>query len=154
MLTLTENYAAIYTNGVLESSVTEVWPALNTVGAAWSLIGRSLFAADPYLNATIDELRIYDGLITASQIAADLKAGPDVLALPVEPDPIQLRFPYQSVVAVLRRFCFGGDACAHRRMDKLWHTRINERQLANSMIPATNAAQFFQTAPLTVKGRN
>jgi arabinan endo-1,5-alpha-L-arabinosidase len=79
----TQNYGAIYTNDVLEAAVTQSWPALNTVSAAWSFIGRSLFAADAYLNATIDELRIYDGRLTPQAIAADFQFGPDALALPV-----------------------------------------------------------------------
>lgn len=77
-------YAAVYTNGVLEKSLTgTTWPALTSVGNAWSFIGRSLFSTDAYLNATIDELRLYDGRLTPEEIAADFKSGPDALALPV-----------------------------------------------------------------------
>jgi hypothetical protein len=47
------------------------------------VIGRSLWSSDAYLNATIDEFRIYDGRLTPQEIAADYKFGPDALALPV-----------------------------------------------------------------------
>ncbi|HWY29889.1 MAG TPA: LamG-like jellyroll fold domain-containing protein, partial [Candidatus Acidoferrum sp.] len=57
----TNNYCAVYTNGVLQSSLTTTLPPLNGVSSAWSFIGRSLFSADAWLNATVDELRIYDG---------------------------------------------------------------------------------------------
>jgi Glycosyl hydrolases family 43/Concanavalin A-like lectin/glucanases superfamily len=76
-------YSGIYTNGVLEKAVTNTWPALTNVSSAWSFIGRSLFSADAWLNATIDELRIYDGRLAPEEIAADYKFGPDALALPV-----------------------------------------------------------------------
>jgi len=79
----TNGYSAFYTNGILERAVTNTWPALNGVNTNWSFIGRSLFSADAWLNATIDEFRIYDGRLTPEEIAADYKFGPDALALPV-----------------------------------------------------------------------
>lgn len=77
------HYGAVYTNAVLESAATNTWPALNSVSTAWSFIGRSLFSSDAYLNAVIDELRLYDGRLTPQEIAADYQNGPDALALPV-----------------------------------------------------------------------
>jgi hypothetical protein len=76
-------YSGIYTNGVLENVATNTWPALTNVSSAWSFIGRSLSSADAWLNATIDEIRIYDGRLTPDEIAADYRFGPDALALPV-----------------------------------------------------------------------
>lgn len=78
----TDSYMAIYTNGVLEASETTSMPALSGVSNAWSFIGRSLTTSFPYLNATIDELRLYDGRLTPQQIAADYLAGPNVLSVP------------------------------------------------------------------------
>jgi hypothetical protein len=40
-------------------------------------IGRSLYAADAYLNASIDEFRIYDSALSAEQVKKDYSAGPD-----------------------------------------------------------------------------
>jgi arabinan endo-1,5-alpha-L-arabinosidase len=77
------NYAAVYTNGALEKTLSSAWPAFTSVSTAWSFIGRSLFSLDAYLNATIDELRLYDGRLTEEEIATDYKFGPDALALPV-----------------------------------------------------------------------
>jgi hypothetical protein len=76
-------YNAIYTNGVLLCAVTNATPPLNSVSAAWSFIGRSLFGTDAWLNATIDEFRIYDGRLTPAEIAADDRSGPNYLALPI-----------------------------------------------------------------------
>ncbi len=77
------NYAAIYTNGVLEATQTGAWPPFRSVSSAWTFIGRSLFSGDAYLNATIDELRLYDGRLTPEEIAVNDRFGPDALALPV-----------------------------------------------------------------------
>jgi len=77
------NYGAVYTNGVLESELTISWPAFSSVSSAWAFIGRSLFGADSWLNAAIDELRIYDGRLTTNEISGDFQLGPDALALPV-----------------------------------------------------------------------
>jgi hypothetical protein len=76
-------YTAIYLNGVLESEQTGSLPPLNSVSTALGYIGRSLFSADAWLNAAIDEFRIYDGRLTPEQIRANHVAGPDALALPV-----------------------------------------------------------------------
>ena len=79
----TNNYCAIYTNGVLQSSLTTALPPLNGVSSAWSFIGRSLFSADAWLNATVDEVRIYDGVLTPQQIALNDQYGPNALATSV-----------------------------------------------------------------------
>ena len=76
-------YTAIYTNGVLESEETGSLPPLSGVSSALAYLGRSLFSADAWLNADIDEFRIYDGRLTPEEIAADDTAGPDALAIPV-----------------------------------------------------------------------
>jgi hypothetical protein len=72
-------FGGIYTNGILEAAVTNAWPALGSVSTAWSFLGRSLWSADAWLNGTIDEFRIYDGRLSANEIAADYAAGPDAL---------------------------------------------------------------------------
>jgi hypothetical protein len=76
-------YSAVYTNAVLHASTNASLPALSGVSAAWSFLGRSLFSSDAWLNATIDELRIYDGRLTSEEIVANYLAGPNQLALPV-----------------------------------------------------------------------
>lgn len=79
----TNHYAAVYTNGVLEASFANSWPAFHSVSSAWSFIGRSLFNSDAWLNAAIDEVRLYDGRLTPAEISTDTRFGPDALALPV-----------------------------------------------------------------------
>lgn len=77
------NYTAIYVDGELVKQQTASTSALSTVGKSWSFLGRSLFSSDPYLNADIDEFRIYDDRLTAAEIADNYAAGPDMVYQPI-----------------------------------------------------------------------
>ena len=58
---------------------------LNKVNPVENWVGKSSFAADPGLSAAIDELRVYDHALSAEEIAAAAKAGPDVLPAAATP---------------------------------------------------------------------
>lgn len=142
----TNNYAAIYTNGVLEAVRSGTWPAFQSVSSAWSFIGRSLFAGngDAYLNATIDELRIYDGRLTAEEIAANYKFGPDALALPVTlaqsntVSGVNLSWPSYAGFVLETTPALGST----------WTNSTSAPSLNNDRwqitVPATNTARFFR----------
>jgi hypothetical protein len=142
----TNNYAAIYTNGALESSATIAWPKFTNVSSAWSFIGRSLFSADAYLNATIDELRLYDGRLSPTEIATDCQFGPNALTLPLSlvqsntaGGGVSFSWPSYAVGFVLETTSALGSA---------WTNIIASPVLNNDRwqvtIPAANAAQFFR----------
>lgn len=71
-------FMGFYTNGVLAGSRTDL-ATLTNVDNAISYVGRSLFAADAYLNASIDEFRIYSTRLGASQIASNYLNGPNAI---------------------------------------------------------------------------
>ena len=73
------NFIGLYINGVLVASNTAVTTTMASVNDKFSYLGRSLYNADPYLNASISEFRIYNGALTNGQIAVDTGAGPDQL---------------------------------------------------------------------------
>lgn len=74
-------YVSLYTNGALaavNNSVTH--PLASTLGSdPLNYLGLSLYAADPFLTGSIDELRIYNGALSAAQIAANQALGPNQL---------------------------------------------------------------------------
>jgi len=85
--------SALYTNGTLLATGL-MWNDLTDPVAyqgngsilKWALhkdptnyIGESLYTGDPGLLATIDEFRIYNGPLTAAQVAADYALGPNQL---------------------------------------------------------------------------
>ena len=70
---------AIYTNGVLEAINTNLTVPIASLNDAVSWVGRSLFQADPYLNASIDELRIFNGALSPISVAQSHAQGPNVV---------------------------------------------------------------------------
>ena len=68
-------YIAIYTNGLLAASVTGVTDPLSVVNDVESYIGQSLYAADGWLTANIDEFRIFNGALTSQDVAISQAAG-------------------------------------------------------------------------------
>jgi hypothetical protein len=73
-------HLSIYTNGVLAAinpdiSIT-IAEAMAT-GDPYNFIGKSMWSADPYLPATIDEFRIYRGPLSGGEIRANNALGPN-----------------------------------------------------------------------------
>ncbi len=142
----TNGYTAIYTNGVLEIAQTNTLPPLKGISTAWSFLGRSLFGSDPYLNAIIDEFRIYDGRLTPQEIATDCQFGPNALALPVtlaetkSSGSLSLTWPSWAVGFVLESSTnLAGGA---------WTPVISPGSLANNTwsmtVTPTNAVKFYK----------
>jgi hypothetical protein len=73
------NYLAIYTNGVLAGVNTAVTTPMNAVNNVFSYIGRSLYSGDTYFDASLDEFRIYNGVMQPADIATAQLVGPNVL---------------------------------------------------------------------------
>ena len=78
-------YLALYTNGVLAAQNTAVTVPLSSVNDLYSYIGRSLYSADSYFDASVDEFRIYNGVLHADEIAAAQVLGPDQLLISGSP---------------------------------------------------------------------
>jgi hypothetical protein len=70
---------SVYTNGVLASTFTGITDPLSVVGNQFAYVGRSLYTADAYLTWTLQELRIYNGAMSAADVAGSQVAGPNVL---------------------------------------------------------------------------
>ncbi len=68
---------AIYMNGTLAAVNNSVTIGFNSVSNLYSWIGRSLYSGDPYPDFTLDEFRIYNGALSASDVAATQALGPD-----------------------------------------------------------------------------
>jgi autotransporter-associated beta strand protein len=80
------NVMTIYTNGVFETSAT-ISATLDSVLDQKCWIGRSLFAADSYLNGSIDELRVYSGALSPASVAQSYVQGPNV---PLNAGPVSI----------------------------------------------------------------
>ena len=73
------NNKLYYYNGttLISSQSANFVPPLSGLSDSLSLIGRSLYDIDPALNASINEFRIYSGVLPLSQVALDDASGPD-----------------------------------------------------------------------------
>jgi hypothetical protein len=142
------NYAAIYTNGVLEMEAVSPAPAvppLTGVNANLGYLGRSLFSSDGWLNATLEEFRIYDGRLSPVEIAASLKAGPDALALPVALEQslangnVQLSWPSYAAGFALE----GADDVSAGSWTTAGGAVITNGNY-RATLPATNMSRYFR----------
>jgi hypothetical protein len=77
-------HLAVYTNGVLSGYATNDFQPLATIATNLIYIGRSLWTGagpagtgDPYLPGSIDEIRVYNGVLTPQQIALADALGPN-----------------------------------------------------------------------------
>ena len=66
---------SIYVNGTLEATTTGLTGDVSTLYSASNTteggyIGKSVWGGDPYLNATVDDFRVYNTALTGAQIAA------------------------------------------------------------------------------------
>jgi hypothetical protein len=146
-------YEAIYTNGVLAAQntlfnnlldpVAFAGPTYNnasiinyTLGADYeNYIGHSLYNADPTLNGSIDEFRIYSGPLSAAQIAADNALGPN-------------QFIGTSTNVTLSAKLTGGNLVI------TWPTTSALVTLVSSPQLASGAVWTAVSSPLTVVGAN
>jgi len=78
-------YVALYTDGLLAGVNNAVTTTFSSINDAFNFIGRSLYSADPYPDFTLDEFRIYNGALTASEIAATQVLGPNQLLSSASP---------------------------------------------------------------------
>lgn len=69
-------YLALYTNGVQVAVNNVVTVPFTEVNAVINYIGRSLYSSDSYFDFSLDEFRIYNGALSASEIAASQTLGP------------------------------------------------------------------------------
>lgn len=74
VISSTDKTMSIYIDGVLKQTtpgltgdVSTLYSASQTSGG---FIGKSVWGGDPYLNATVDDFRVYNAALTADQIAA------------------------------------------------------------------------------------
>jgi alpha-L-arabinofuranosidase len=72
-------YIALYTNGILAGINGSITTPFSSVNDVYSYIGRSLYAGDPYPDFMLDEFRIYNGALSANEIAATQMLGQDQL---------------------------------------------------------------------------
>lgn len=77
----TRNFMALYVNGKLVGSKSNLTIPLSAVSGVHNYIGKATYNPDPSLYGTVNEFRIYDQALSAAEIAGSAAAGPDDLSL-------------------------------------------------------------------------
>lgn len=128
---------SIYTNGVLEAVNTNFTVNISSLNDQLSYIGKSLWAADPYLNASIDELRIFRGALSSITIKQSDDQGPNTL---LADGPAKFTSqPASLAVPVGQTATFSAATVGYLPITYQWFKN-------GSLIPgATNAAYSFST---------
>ena len=72
--------AKLYLNGVLVASDVATIPLAGIIDIN-NWLGRSQFGGDPYFGGRYNEFRIYSGLLSDADVAADYAAGPDAVGV-------------------------------------------------------------------------
>ncbi len=81
------SWIAVYTNGVLAGkNIATTWQ-LSQVSSVLNYICRSLYTGDQYMDASLDEFRIYNGALTSQGIAISDAAGPNSIPAGVTNGP-------------------------------------------------------------------
>ncbi len=136
----------LYTNGVAEAKANNVTGRLSEVGNWFSWIGRSPYA-DPYMNMSVNEFRVYRGRLAPDEIQALDVVGPDQLlttnanlTVSQTAGNITLSWPVAAAgFSVQSRAALGTGN---------WTTLTNAPTLSGSTwrvtLPEANSAQFFR----------
>jgi hypothetical protein len=145
-------YVAFYTNGVLAAINNNASnPLAETLGAdPLNVLGLSLYSADPFLNASISEFRIYSGPLTVGQIMADDALGPNQLigtattvslSASLSGANLMLAWPTNSALVNLMSAPTLSPGAAWSPVTGTLQVVGDKYQLA---VPATGSAQFFR----------
>lgn len=128
---------SIYTNGVLEAVNTNMTVGVGSLNDQFSYIGRSLFPNDPYLNASIDEIRIFKGALSPITIKQSQDQGPDTV-LADGPAKFVVN-PTNTSVAVGQTATFNAAAVGYLPITYQWFKN-------GTLVPnETNASYSFPT---------
>lgn len=146
-------YLSIYTNGVLaaiNSSIDITLPEALSTGNPLNYIGRSLWSADPYLPAWIDEFRIYSGPMTAGHIKANNALGPNqfigtstnvALTAKLSGGNVVISWPVNSALVNLMSSPVLGTGAVWSAVNGTLAVNGSNYEMT---LPGTAAAQFFR----------
>lgn len=124
--------AKFYLNGKLISSGAATIP-LSAIVDSNNWLGRSQYAADSYFGGRYNEFRIYQGLLSDADIAADFAAGPDIVGV----DNVLHVFPATNAISIT------------------WGTSLTNLILQASPSLGADAGWVSVDAPISIqRGRN
>jgi alpha-L-arabinofuranosidase len=139
----------IYTNGALASTFTGITDPLSSVGNQFAYIGRSLYTSDAYLTWLLQELRIYNGALSAPDVAATDALGPNQLLTTANP-AVSVSMSGNQCILTWPVASAGYTVLTSTNAMGPWTTATGTAQITGSQwqftASITNATQFFELA--------
>jgi hypothetical protein len=137
---------AIYTNGILESVGNSNLGRMDQIGNSFSWIGRSPYA-DPFMNCSVDEFRVYRGRLAPDEILALDVLGPNALLSTVAPVTASAAGGNTILSWPVAAAGFSVQSSTSLGSEN-WVTLTNAPTLVGNnwqvTIPASSSAQFFR----------
>ena len=144
----TSNLMYLYINGSLADSASMGGANITQLSATEAWFGAAVYWGDPNLNGAINELRIWNGPLTAAQVTTDYQLGPNVLPRPTlnvtkSAGNVVLSWPEIFPGYTLQSSVVIGTGA-------VWNSVSNSPALAGGIysvtLPVTNPATFFRLA--------
>jgi hypothetical protein len=149
VLDLYRGYEALFVNGSLIGERSDVPFDQTAIHDVHNYIGRSAYSWDPFLNATVDEVRIYEGRMTTLEAAALHALGPGMvlgdvkLACNLGPGGFTISWPTNAAGFALQSSAATGPGAVWSAVTNVPMVVGNAFQLT---LPFTNSARFFRLA--------
>lgn len=141
-------WMAVYTNGVLADQNNGVTWQLSTVHDVFNYIARSLYEADSYISVNVDEYRIYDGALTADQVAESHALGPNAVPDLGQPPVLSVSYDAGNVVLSWSTNATGFQLMSRMALtDPTWEPVEAAPEVSGSeyrvVLPASDTSRFF-----------
>jgi len=149
VLDLNNSYEALYLNGALVGERNDVPFDQTAIHDIHSYIGRSAYSADPMMVGTVNEVRVYEGRMTAPEAAASYALGPNrvlsdlKLECQLGPGTITVIWPTNAAAFTLQ-------AATQTGAGAVWTPVPDSPSVVGTSLqltlPLTNSARFFRLA--------
>jgi len=144
------NIARLYLNGTLVSSTNKSMNPLIVMTDYNNWLGRSQWTRDPFFNGEYNEFRIWDGALTAQDIADHYASGPDQQFIRVRPYLWIQRATNDVLISWFTNYAEGFTLQRASSPASSWSAVTNVPMMTNGnyyvTINPTNAAAFYRLA--------
>jgi hypothetical protein len=143
-------YEAVYTNGLLAGIDTGVTIPMSGIWATNNKIGADLWP-DPGMQGSVSEFRIYNGVLTPDQVAADYLLGPGKLPTPgvslgasVSPGSVTISWPVSGSTGLSLYSSSSLGAGAVWTLVNVSPTVVGQNNQVSIPINSSVTAQFYE----------
>ncbi len=142
------NLCQLFLNGSLISSATKPLNPMNHFTDYNNWLGRSQWTRDPFFNGEYDEFRVWDGVLSAQEIASHYAAGPDEQFVRVRPYLFLTRSGSDLLISWYTNYSSGFQLQTAAALSGNWVSVTNAVTVTNTSyqvrIPTGPTAAFYR----------